>query len=68
MKSCYWSLELRMLGKTPVGVPSTWVHHMVVVAKADGGWRRVVDLSSLSIVYEKNIMWILYPFKYVKFL
>ena len=33
---------------TPVGVPSTWVHHMVVVAKADGTCRRVVNLSPLN--------------------
>ena len=40
--------RLGVLGKTPVGVPSTWVHRMVVVAKADGSCRRVVDLSPLN--------------------
>ena len=39
--------RLGVLGKTPVGVPSTWVHRMVVVAKADGSYRRVVVLSHL---------------------
>ena len=41
-------IRLGVLGKTPVGVPSTWVHRMVVVAKADGSCRRVVDLSPLN--------------------
>ena len=35
-------IRLGVLGKTPVGIPSTWVHCIVVVAKADGSCRRVV--------------------------
>ena len=34
--------RLGELGKTPVGVPSTLVRRMVVVAKADGSCRKVV--------------------------
>ena len=49
--------RLDVLGKTPVDVPSSWVHRMVVVAKADGSCRRVDDPSLwISIVYEKHIM------------
>ena len=39
---------LGVLGKTQIGVPSTWVNRVVVVAKADGSCRRVVDLSPLK--------------------
>lgn len=41
-------VRLGVLGKTPIGVPSTWVHRMIVVAKADGSSRRAVDLSPLN--------------------
>ena len=53
----YWENEVKetldkdtllgVLGKTTVGVLSTWVHRMVMVAKAGGSCRRVVDLSLL---------------------
>ncbi len=56
--SKYWENEVKetlgrntrlvVLGKTPVGVPSTWVQRMVVVAKVDGSCRKVVDLSPLK--------------------
>ena len=42
-------IRLVVLGKTPVCVPSTWEHCMVVVAKADdSSSRRVFDLSPLN--------------------
>ena len=40
--------RLGVPGKTPIGVPSAWVHRMVVVSKADGSCRRVVDVSLLN--------------------
>ena len=41
--------RLGVLGKTPIGAPSTWVHRIVnVVAKADGICRKVVDHSPLN--------------------
>ena len=50
----YWEREVKetldrdarlgVPGKTPIGVPSAWVHHMVVVVIADGSCRRVVDV------------------------
>ena len=40
--------QLGVLGKSRSGVPSTWVHRMIVVARADSSCRRVVDLSPLS--------------------
>ena len=40
--------RLGVLGKTPVGVPSFWVHRMVVVAKTDSRHRIFLDLSPLN--------------------
>ena len=56
------------VSNTPISVPSTWVHRMVVVVKADGRCRRVVDRSPLNTfcIRETHHVKSL-SFKYVKF-
>ena len=41
-------MRLGVLGNTPFGVSLTWIHRMVVVAKAVGSCIRVVDLLPLN--------------------
>ena len=40
--------RLGVIEKVPDGVPTTWLHRMVVVAKPNGEPRRTVDLSPLN--------------------
>ena len=40
--------KLGVIEKVPDGVPTTWLHRMVVVAKPNGEPRRTVDLSPLN--------------------
>lgn len=41
-------VRLGVLEKVPVGTPDTWCHRMVIVGKANGEPRRVVDLQPLN--------------------
>ena len=40
--------RLGVLEKVPVGTPDTWCHRMVIVGKANGEPRRVVDFQPLN--------------------
>ena len=41
-------VRLGVLEKVPVGTPDTWCHRMVIVGKANGEPRRVVDFQPLN--------------------
>ena len=41
-------VRLGVLEKAPVGTPDTWCHRMVIVGKANGEPRRVVDFQPLN--------------------
>ena len=41
-------VRLGVLEKVPIGTPDTWCHHMVIVGKANGEPRRVVDFQPLN--------------------
>ena len=43
-------VALGVIERVPPGTPVTWLHNMVVTAKADGTPRRTVDLQSLNKV------------------
>lgn len=42
-------VRLGVLEKVPVGTPDTWCHRMVIVGKANGEPRRVVDFQPLNL-------------------
>ncbi len=41
-------IRLGVLEKVPIGTPDTWCHRMVIVGKANGQPRRVVDFQPLN--------------------
>ena len=55
--------RLGVIEKVPDGVPTTWLHRMVVVAKPSGEPRRTVDLSPLNKYCQRETHVTVPPFR-----